>query len=210
MGMFDLFKQSPGNSASSPDGDLSLPGDNNVSSFINEAKHLDPASLHPLAGLDQDSLDYITLEDSALSDLPGGQSLLPSRGWSDDLCYSTGIAYLTALSAGGAWGLAEGLNRLPPTAPPKLRLNSALNAITRRGPFLGNSAGVVAMMYSGINSMVGYYRGKHDSYNSVMAGALSGALFKCTRGPRQMVISSAIVASITGSWAMVKKFIFDR
>ena len=42
-------------------------------------------------------------------------------------------------------------------------------------------AGVVAMVYNGANSTLGYYRGKHDAANSVVAGALSGMLFKSTR-----------------------------
>lgn len=50
---------------------------------------------------------------------------------------------------GGAWGLAEGWNKSPITATPRLRLNYVLNAVTRRGPFLGNSAGVIAMVYNG-------------------------------------------------------------
>jgi import inner membrane translocase subunit TIM23 len=85
---------------------------------------------------------------------------------------------------------------------PRLRLNGVLNAVTRRGPFLGNSAGVVAMVYNGINSTIGYYRGKHDMTNSVLAGAASGAVFKSTRGVRPMMISSGIVASVAGSWAV--------
>ena len=173
-----------------------------VSSFMNTPGAFDPSALHPLAGLNQDTLDYLNLDDSALSNLPGSKSLLPSRGWSDDLCYGTGVTYLSALAIGGTWGLIEGVNRLPPTAPPKLRLNSALNAITRRGPFLGNSAGVVAMMYNGINSTIGYYRGKHDAFNSVAAGGISGMVFKSTRGIRPMVISGSIVASIAGTWAV--------
>ncbi|KAF2220168.1 Tim17/Tim22/Tim23/Pmp24 family-domain-containing protein [Elsinoe ampelina] len=180
----------------------------NVSSFLNSSDAFDPSSLHPLAGLNQDTLDYLQLDDSVLTDLPGARSALPSRGWSDDLCYGTGVTYLTGLTVGGAWGLAEGLNRLPPSSPPKLRLNSALNAITRRGPFLGNSAGVLAMVYNGFNSTIGYYRGKHDSMNSITAGALSGALFKSTKGPRQMMISSGLVATAAGAWAFTRKLLF--
>lgn len=176
-----------------------------VSSFISTPGAFDPAALHPLAGLSQDTLDYITLDDSVLSDVPGSRSLLPSRGWSDDLCYGTGATYLTALTIGGAWGLAEGLNRLPATAPPKLRLNSALNAITRRGPFLGNSAGVIAMLYNGINSTIGYARGKHDSFNSVAAGTLSGMIFKSTRGVRPMMVSGGIVGSVAAAWAVSRE-----
>ena len=173
-----------------------------VSSFLGNQTAFDPASLHPLAGLDKDTLDYLSLEDTQLSDLPGGQSALPSRGWSDDLCYGTGITYLSALTVGGAWGLAEGLSRSPASAPPKLRLNSVLNAVTRRGPFLGNSAGVIALVYNGFNSTLGYYRGKHDAANSIAAGGLSGMLFKSTKGIRPMATSGVMVATAAGLWTV--------
>ena len=179
--------------------DFSAP---DVSSILGDAYLPDPSQLHPLAGLNQETLDYLSLEENALSDLPGARSALPSRGWSDDLCYGTGVTYISALAAGGAWGLIEGLNRSPPSAPPKLRLNSVLNSVTRRGPFLGNSAGVIALVYNLINSTIGYYRGKHDSANSVMAGALSGMLFKSTRGLRPMMISGGLVASAAGAWTV--------
>ncbi|KAI9734538.1 MAG: Mitochondrial import inner membrane translocase subunit tim23 [Cirrosporium novae-zelandiae] len=165
----------------------------------------DPSQLHPLAGLNQDTLDYLNLEDSALSTLPGSRSALPSRGWSDDLCYGTGVLYLAGLSVGGSWGLAEGLNRSPPGAPPRLRLNSVLNSVTRRGPFMGNSAGVLALVYNIINSVLGRVRGKHDAANSIAAGALSGMMFKCTRGLKPMMISSSLVAGAAGAWAVARR-----
>lgn len=193
-------QQEPSNSFANASFDTSSVQD--ASSILSEIALPDPSQLHPLAGLNQETLDYLTLEESALSDLPGSRSALPSRGWSDDLCYGTGVTYLTALSIGGAWGLFEGLNRLPPSAPPKLRLNSVLNGMTRRGPFLGNSAGVLAMVYNGINSFIGYYRGKHDAANSVVAGALSGMLFRSTRGIRPMMISGGLVAGTAGAWAV--------
>lgn len=104
--------------------------------------------------------------------------------------------------------MVEGLRRSPATAPPKLRLNSVLNSMTRRGPFLGNSAGVIAMVYNGINSTIGYYRGRHDSVNSIVAGALSGMLFKSTKGVRPMMISGGLVASAAGVWA-VSTLLYD-
>ncbi|KAL9581914.1 MAG: hypothetical protein Q9212_003608 [Teloschistes hypoglaucus] len=176
-----------------------------VSSFIGAASLPDPSQLHPLAGLNRQTLDYLSLEDSALSDLPGSRSALPSRGWSDDLQYGTGVTYLGALTLGGAYGFAEGLRKSPASAPPKIRLNSVLNSVTRRGPFLGNSAGIIAMVYNGINSTIGHYRGKHDSANSVVAGALSGMLFKSTRGVRPMMISGGLVAGAAGAWAIMRK-----
>lgn len=182
--------------------------DQGVESFLQSSSFADPSQLHPLAGLNKDTLEYLSLEDSALSDLPGGQSVLPSRGFTDDLCYGTGVTYLTALSLGGAWGLQEGLRKSAGQAP-KLRLNSVLNSVTRRGPFLGNSAGGVAITYNCINSMIGYLRGKHDAANTVAAGGLSGMLFKSTRGLRPMMISGGIVASIAGAWAVSLRTCYD-
>jgi len=198
----------PSQDAYNPPSTISAPS---VASLLSTPQAFDVAALHPLAGLNKDTLEYLTLDDSVLSDLPGARSTaLPSRGWSDDLCYGTGITYLAALTVGGTWGLFEGLNRLPPTAPPKLRLNSALNAVTRRGPFMGNSGGVIAMVYNGFNSTIGYYRGKHDALNSITAGGLSGMLFKSTKGPRQMMISGALVASAAGAWTVSKTFSHDK
>jgi hypothetical protein len=57
----------------------------------------DPAKLHPLAGLG-DQVDYLMLDDDKLSALPGSQTAIPSRGWSDDLCYGTGTMYLGGMS----------------------------------------------------------------------------------------------------------------
>ncbi|KAK4115367.1 Tim17-domain-containing protein [Canariomyces notabilis] len=190
--------------SSSPFDPTSVQG---VDQFLGSSSFADPTQLHPLAGLNKDTLDYITLEESALSELPGSQSVLPSRGFTDDLCYGTGTTYLLGLSIGGAWGLQEGL-RKSVNQPPKLRLNSVLNSVTRRGPFLGNSAGVVAICYNLINSYIGYLRGKNDAANSILAGALSGMLFKSTRGLRPMMISGGIVASIAGLWAIVRRSAF--
>lgn len=173
-----------------------------VSTLLNSTALPDPSALHPGAGLNNSTIDYLTLDESALSDLPGAQSALPSRGWSDDLCYGTGITYVSALGLGGAWGLAEGLQRAPPQAPPRLKLNAVLNSVTRRGPFLGNSAGVLALVYNVCNSFIGNMRGKHDAGNSIIAGALSGALFKSSRGVRPMMISSGLVAGAAGLWTV--------
>ncbi|KAJ5960845.1 Mitochondrial inner membrane translocase subunit Tim17/Tim22/Tim23/peroxisomal protein PMP24 [Penicillium vulpinum] len=195
-------KQTPGPDAFDPS------SAQDATSFLSEVAIPDPSRLHPLAGLNQETLDYLSLDDSALDELPGSRSVLPSRGWSDDLCYGTGTTYLVALATGGAWGLVEGLRKTPVTAAPKIRLNAVLNSVTRRGPFLGNSAGVVAMVYNGINSGLGVVRGKHDASNSIVAGALSGMIFKSTRGLKPMMISGGIVASIAGAWAVTRKAFF--
>jgi hypothetical protein len=161
----------------------------------------DPAKLHPMSGL-SDNLDYLLLEDDKVNDLPGSGTAIPSRGWSDDLCYGTGTMYLSwsvfvshfihitspsalvshfgllsnpmptrfvysayhslppyhqsycsrlshahsccpGLGVGGIWGLREGVRRPLAVSNARLRINSVLNSVTRRGTFIGNSAGVL-------------------------------------------------------------------
>lgn len=78
------------------------------------------------------------------------------------------------------------------------------NHVYRRGPFLGNSAGVVALTYNCINGAIGSYRGRHDTINSLAAGALSGMVFKSTKGLRPMLTSGAMVATAAGIWQVSK------
>jgi mitochondrial import inner membrane translocase subunit TIM23 len=58
----------------------------------------DPSKLHPMAGLGE-QLDYLVLDDDKTNDLPGSGTAIPSRGWSDDLCYGTGTMYLGGMSS---------------------------------------------------------------------------------------------------------------
>lgn len=77
------FSQSSTNAGSD---DMTAPS---VAQMLNNA-----ASLHPLAAQNSQDLDYLILDDGKLSDIEGGQSVLPSRGWGDELCYGTGTTYL--------------------------------------------------------------------------------------------------------------------
>lgn len=100
-------------------------------SILGGMNSIDPAALHPLAGLiDNKDLDYLALDDDKLSGVEGGKTVLPSRGFGDELCYGTGSTYLfgqclrllgnvisglmvsfIGLAAGGLWGLREGLRK---------------------------------------------------------------------------------------------------
>ncbi|KAI0464545.1 Mitochondrial import inner membrane translocase subunit tim23 [Komagataella kurtzmanii] len=179
-----------------------------VSNIIKSPGVFDTNSLHPLAGLDKD-LEYLDLEDEQLSPLEGSQGLIASRGWSDDLCYGTGTAYLLGLGTGGLYGFREGVANLPKGADVsgKLKLNTILNHVTRRGPFLGNSAGVLAVTYNIINSTLDSFRGKHDTYNSLAAGALAGAIFKSSKGVKPMAISSGLMVLAAGAWCGLKELL---
>lgn len=177
-----------------------------VSTILLAPGVLDSSKLHPLAGLEK-GVEYLDLEDEKLSDMEGSQGLLASRSWTDDLCYGTGTVYLIGLGLGGAYGMQEGIKNLPANSTPKLKLNTILNHITKRGPFMGNSAGVLALLYNLIDSSIDQLRGKHDDFNSLGAGALTGALFRSSAGVRPMAYSTAIMTAAAGAWCGLKRFL---
>ncbi|ORX94123.1 Tim17-domain-containing protein [Basidiobolus meristosporus CBS 931.73] len=172
----------------------------NVSDFLG-SMDVNSNKLHPISAFG--GVEYLLLDDQIGSNGNVGQrpvaGALPSRSWGDDLCYGTGTSYLLGLTTGGAWGLYEGL-RKPDGNSFKLRVNSVLNSCTRRGPFVGNSLGVIAMMYNAFNSSIGAARGKHDMFNSIGAAAISGAVFKSTAGFRAAGISGGICAALATAW----------
>lgn len=199
----------PSSSIEPPKQEFSLgfdPATVNVSSILSTP--IDAAKLHPLAGLDR-GLEYLNIEDEALSSMPGSHGIIPIKDWTDDLCYGTGTVYLLGLGMGGAYGLVEGLRKTPADASFKLRLNGILNAVTRRGPFLGNSAGVLTLIYNLINASIGKYRGKHDDWNSIASGAIAGAMFKCTKGPKPMLIATGLMTAAAGAWCTIKHAVFE-
>ncbi|CAH2350638.1 mitochondrial import inner membrane translocase subunit Tim23p [[Candida] railenensis] len=177
-----------------------------VSSILSAPGVLDSARLHPLAGLDK-GIEYLDLEEEQLNNVEGAQGLIPSRSWTDDLCYGTGAVYLLGLGIGGAYGFQEGVKNLPKNAPPRLQLNTILNHITKRGPYLGNSAGVLALTYNLIDSSLDGFRGKHDDINSVAAGALAGAIFRSSAGLRPMGYSTVLMAGAAGAWCGLKRLL---
>lgn len=177
-----------------------------VSSILQTPGVLNTAQLHPLAGLDK-GIEYLDLEEEQLNTVQGAQGLIPSRNWTDDLCYGTGAVYLLGLGIGGGYGLQEGMRNIPPQAPPRLQLNTVLNHITKRGPFLGNSAGVLALTYNLIDSSLDALREKHDDLNSITAGALAGALFRSSAGLKPMGYSTALMAGAAGAWCGLKRLL---
>lgn len=197
----------------------------------------DASRLQPMTV--QGGIDFLQVEEQygggSAGGFGGGATLTPSRNWTDDLCYGTGTTYLAGLTLGGAYGMVEGV-RKSRQGPQnfKVRLNTTLNTITRRGPGLGNAVGVLAMTYNGATALIDYSRGKHDIFNSVAGGALAGAIFKSTAGktqflrfytrglervliflgnvlgPRAAAISSGVCATVAGVWSLAMSALYDK
>lgn len=54
----------------------------------------DVSKLHPMADIGE-NLDFLALEEDKLNDIDGAATVLPSRGWTDDLCVGTGTTYVS-------------------------------------------------------------------------------------------------------------------
>ena len=72
---------------------------------------------------------------------------------------------------------------------------------------MGNSAGTLGLMYNIIDSSLDMYRGKHDDINSLVSGALTGAIFKSTSGVKAMGISTGLMTLAAASWCGFKRMI---
>eukprot|EP00112_Aurelia_sp_Birch-Aquarium-sp1_P024723 Seg795.6 transcript_id=Seg795.6/GoldUCD/mRNA.D3Y31 product="Mitochondrial import inner membrane translocase subunit Tim23" protein_id=Seg795.6/GoldUCD/D3Y31 len=152
---------------------------------------------------------YLNIDPSYLNQDGGAEFVFATdsqkkRGWGERMFSSIGTSYMTGLTFGGSWGLYEGL-RNPDGKTMKLRLNSVLNGMTRRGPFMANSLGVVALMYCSLNTGIEKVRGTEDMYNSVAAAVTTGALFKSTGGIRAIGFASAIGGSIAALYIVGDK-----
>mmetsp|Transcript_22539 Transcript_22539/g.27177 ORF Transcript_22539/g.27177 Transcript_22539/m.27177 type:complete len:252 (-) Transcript_22539:304-1059(-) len=135
------------------------------------------------------------------------------RAWNENLQYFTGLGYFGGSLAGGGYGAFKGVTTPAPLGAidtSKLKMNRVLNGATNRGTFLGNSLGVVGLLYAVSDSAISNARGldESDLLNSTAAGVVTGMVYKSMSGPRAaLVYGSAggaialgvnVAASVTG------------
>lgn len=122
----------------------------------------------------QPSVDYVFADD---------YKDVRKKSSTEQLTYLTGGSYLLGSLAGASMGMAQAI---PESAgkPARLRVNAILNAVAKRGTNLGNACGVLALAFSLSESILYNYTQDETIVNYAAAGAISGALFKSTRGIR--------------------------
>lgn len=126
------------------------------------------------------------------------EAVAQRRSWGENLTYYTGIGYLAGAVAGASKGLVEGFKASEPGDTTKLKINRILNASGHSGRQFGNRAGVIGLMYAGIESGMVAVRDTDDIVNSVVAGLGTGALYKAAAGPRSAAVAGAIGGVVVG------------
>ncbi|PWA48147.1 Mitochondrial inner membrane translocase subunit Tim17/Tim22/Tim23/peroxisomal protein PMP24 [Artemisia annua] len=89
-------------------------------------------------------------------------------------------------------GTIEGVKAFETGDTLKLRVNRVLNAGGLSGRMIGNRAGVIGLLYAGMESGMIAVRDVDDVSNSVAAGLGTGALFKAASGVRSAALAGAI------------------
>ncbi|CAH1422797.1 unnamed protein product [Lactuca virosa] len=137
------------------------------------------------------------------------ESIAQRRSWSENLTYYTGIGYLGGAVLGAGKGLIEGVKASEAGDTMKLRVNRILNASGHSGRQIGNRAGVIGLLYAGLESGMVHIRDTDDIINSVVAGLGTGALYKAAAGPRSAAVAGAI-GGITVGLAVTGKQVLKR
>ncbi|KAH7858447.1 hypothetical protein Vadar_023967 [Vaccinium darrowii] len=134
------------------------------------------------------------------------ESIAQRRSWGENLTYYTGIGYLGGATAGAAKGFVEGVRAVEAGDTMKLKVNRILNGSGHGGRKFGNRAGVIGLMYAGLESGMVAIRDTDDVVNSVVAGLGTGALYKAASGPRSAAVAGAIGGVVVGLAVTGKQF----
>ena len=126
----DVLRSSAFSRGTSPGFDIEAPDAQAI------LRSLDASNLHPLAAsLNKGELDYLVLDDGRLNQLEGAASVLPSRGWSDELCCATHLSCGRSLMGADGTGTTYLSGSLEPLRrallSPQASLWAELGAFTR-------------------------------------------------------------------------------
>ncbi|KAK4736180.1 hypothetical protein AABB24_027412 [Solanum stoloniferum] len=126
------------------------------------------------------------------------ESVAQRRSWGENLTYYTGIGYLSGAVVGAGKGFVEGVKASEPGDTTKLRINRILNASGHTGRKFGNRAGVIGLLYAGMESGMVAIRDTDDVINSVVAGLGTGAFYRAASGLRSAAVAGVIGGVVVG------------
>uniref|UniRef100_S4R8Q7 Translocase of inner mitochondrial membrane 23 homolog b (yeast) n=1 Tax=Petromyzon marinus TaxID=7757 RepID=S4R8Q7_PETMA len=109
---------------------------------------------------------------------------------------------LYGASFGALNGLRLGFKETHGMKWAKPRNVQILNMVTRQGAVWANTLGSVALMYSAFGVAIEYGRGAEDDLNTMVAGSLTGMLYKSTSGLRGVAKGGVAGLTLSGLYAL--------
>ncbi|KAJ1454959.1 hypothetical protein M885DRAFT_520864 [Pelagophyceae sp. CCMP2097] len=146
--------------------------------------HIDIRTIAPALGVGTNSEpDYLDFD-------------IRGRGYFEQLFFNSGVSYLVGMGAGGAYGAAAGYRSAPSSAM-RVKMNSLLNGLGKTGANAGNGLGAAALLYTTFECWANMLKiedtlGGNPIINPVAAGIATGMTYKCTAGPRAVVLAGVI------------------
>lgn len=143
------------------------------------------------------------------------ESTVHRRSWSENLTYYTGTGYLAGAILGGGVGsyqaITSPITLATATGMPsqRLRLNQLLNTTGKLGRTAGNALGVVGLMFASSESFLRHLNDGMvpDEVPTLGAGALTGAVYRSVRGPRQAAAAAAVGVFAASALLGARRFI---
>ncbi|XP_019193270.1 PREDICTED: mitochondrial import inner membrane translocase subunit TIM23-2-like [Ipomoea nil] len=133
------------------------------------------------------------------------ESVAQRRSWGENLTYYTGIGYLAGATVGAGKGFVDGVRASEAGDTMKLRVNRILNGSGHTGRKFGNRAGVIGLLYAGMESGMVAARDTDDVINSVVAGLGTGALYRAASGLRSAAVAGVIGGVVVGLGVTAKQ-----
>ncbi|XP_013776549.1 mitochondrial import inner membrane translocase subunit Tim23-like [Limulus polyphemus] len=114
-----------------------------------------------------------------------------------------GGSVMTGALLGGFNGFYTGLKETAAAGHVgSVRRTQMLNYITKRGAGIGNTLGVIAVMYSSFGVIFSLVRGVDDELNTVSAATAAGLLYKSSAGLRRCAVGGALGFSLATAYCL--------
>lgn len=140
------------------------------------------------------------VQDSDEFILPTGAN--KTRGRFELAFFTIGGCCITGAVFGALNGLRMGLSETKQMAWSKPRNVQILNMVTRQGATWANTLGSVALLYSVFGVAIEKARGAEDDINTVVAGTMTGMLYKSPGGFRGAARGGLAGLALAGMYAL--------
>jgi len=128
------------------------------------------------------------------------------RGGMEKSFTAIGSSVLVGGAVGGAYGLYDGVRQTALSEMKgRLRRTQILNHTLKSGGSVSNALGSLAVIYSSIYVLISQFHDDDDEVKSCLSGAVTGALYKSSAGPRKCAMGGAFGLGVAALWAFMIK-----
>eukprot|EP00834_Sanchytrium_tribonematis_P000565 NODE_10_length_61504_cov_0.956502.p37 type:complete len:194 gc:universal NODE_10_length_61504_cov_0.956502:39184-38603(-) len=131
-------------------------------------------------------------------------TFVPSRNFSDDLCYGVGFTYLAGLAGGAAWGAFEGSRMQLQTNSLSVRYSQMLTKMTTKGPYFGNLFGSLVTVYN-IGRFSFSELGLGNTNATILGAITSGLIVRAPRGSAAAIRGAGFCGLASLGWLFINR-----